>query len=263
MKAINIDELKTIQLEILQQVHEHCVRNKIQYSLAYGTLLGAIRHEGYIPWDDDIDIMLTRPNYDKFMRTFKHSYLVAKCLECDKSFPLNYGKVYDTRTVLQEQLTMSWENAIFVDVFCIDGIGTEYNQAKKFCKRIKNIHHYAIIKQLVVSKSRGLLKNLQLVALKSFLIIIPYKQIIKYLVKLNKKYGFDNSKYVSDLSWGDPNMVFEKSLFSNYKSIVFENRSFLIIREYEVFLTAAYGDYMKLPPEDKRCTHHSFKAWWK
>lgn len=263
MKIINVDELKIIQLEILKQIHDFCVSNNIQYSLAYGTLLGAIRHKGYIPWDDDIDIMMTRPNYDKFMRSFRHNYLTAKCWECDNSFPLNYGKVYDTRTVLQEQMSISWENAIFVDVFCIDGIGIDYNKAKKFCKKIKHIHHFAIVKQLVVSKSRSVLKNLQLIALKTILMFFPYKRIIRYLVKLNKKHGFDNSKYVSDLSWGDPNLVFEKGIFSDYNTIEFESHSFLCISKPDVFLKAAYGDYMKLPPEDKRCTHHSFKAWWK
>ena len=263
MKRIYTEELKKIQLDILCAIQKFCANNDIKYSLAYGTLLGAVRHKGYIPWDDDIDIMMTRDNYDRFMRTFVHEYLSAKCLENDKTFPLNYGKVYDTRTVLQEKSSMKWENSIFVDVFCIDGIGNNYEKAKQFCERIKSIHHFVIIKQLLITKSRGLLKNTQLFLLKGMLIIIPYKLLINYLVKQNKKHGYHESKYVSDLSWGDSNLVFEKDMFSNYISIEFEGHSFLCISDYNTFLTAAYGDYMQLPPAEKRHTHHSFCAWWK
>lgn len=263
MKRINTEELKKIQLDILCIIHKFCANNDIKYSLAYGTLLGAVRHKGYIPWDDDIDIMMTRDNYDRFMRTFVHEYLSAKCLENDKTFPLNYGKVYDTRTVLQEKVSIKWQNSIFVDVFCIDGIGNNYENAKQFCERIKLIHNCVIVKQLLITKSRGLFRNAQLILLKGMLIFVPYKLLINYLVRLYKKHGYHESKYVSDLSWGDSNLVFEKDMFSDYISMDFEGHSFLCISDYNAFLTAAYGDYMQLPPEEKRHTHHSFCAWWK
>ena len=77
MKRIYTEELKKIQLDILCAIQKFCANNDIKYSLAYGTLLGAVRHKGYIPWDDDIDIIMTRDNYDRFMRTFVHEYLSA------------------------------------------------------------------------------------------------------------------------------------------------------------------------------------------
>ena len=100
MKEIKKDELRTIQLDILQKVHNFCISHNIRYSLAFGTLLGAVRHGGYIPWDDDIDIAMLRHDYERFRIEFKDS--VCQFCDCrtDKDIQIGFGKVVDTRTLV-------------------------------------------------------------------------------------------------------------------------------------------------------------------
>ena len=119
MKEIKNDELRTIQLDILQNVHDFCMKHDIKYTLAYGTLLGAVRHGGYIPWDDDIDIAMLRPDYERFMQEYKND--IYKFTECrlDKDVHIGFGKVEDTRTIVIEGGNTK-NLGVSIDVFPID-----------------------------------------------------------------------------------------------------------------------------------------------
>ena len=127
MKEIGLKELRDLQLDILQNVHDFCVAHGIHYSLAYGTLLGAIRHKGYIPWDDDIDIAMLRPDYEKFMREYKDE--VYRFCECrlDKDIHIGFGKVEDTRTIIIEAGNTK-NLGVTIDVFPIDDLCDSYEE---------------------------------------------------------------------------------------------------------------------------------------
>ena len=126
MKKIETEELKRIQVDILKDIHEFCSINNIHYSLAYGTLLGAIRHQGYIPWDDDIDIMMLRSDYEKFIHTFPGSFkhLSICAPELDLNYYAPYANVWDNRTILDEGINNADHRGktigIKIDVFPID-----------------------------------------------------------------------------------------------------------------------------------------------
>lgn len=128
MRLISFEEHKKIQLSILRDIDVFCQKNQIKYFLAFGTLLGAIRHKGFIPWDDDIDIAMPRPDYNKFILSFNGMVDNLKVLapEIDLDYYAPYANVYDTRTVLEEKGTshLKFEIGVKIDVFPIDGVPT-------------------------------------------------------------------------------------------------------------------------------------------
>ena len=122
MKPIaDVNEMRKIQMDILLFIHQFCIDNGIQYSLAWGTMLGAIRHKGYIPWDDDIDIMMTRPEYDRFCKLFHDERSIYKLYDVhtDKKWIYPFAKISDERTIRVEKNALD-EIGINIDVFPID-----------------------------------------------------------------------------------------------------------------------------------------------
>ena len=120
-RKVTLEEMRDLQLAMMDKIHEFCVERGIRYSLGGGTLLGAVRHKGYIPWDDDIDIMLPRPDYERFLKEFDGVYPNFKVLHLnnDRTYPYLFAKVYDSRTLLVEcRATMG----VYIDVFPIDGL---------------------------------------------------------------------------------------------------------------------------------------------
>ena len=124
-KEININELKIIQLDITEHFHNFCNKNKIKYSLACGSLIGAIRHNGYIPWDDDIDIYVERKDYDKLIELFpnildgKYEFI---CIERNKIWNIPYGKIFDNRTIVEENTNDWLPIGVNIDIFPIDKV---------------------------------------------------------------------------------------------------------------------------------------------
>jgi lipopolysaccharide cholinephosphotransferase len=130
MKKIENDELKELQLDMLKNVAEFCKERGIQYSLAFGTLLGAVRHKGFIPWDDDIDICMPRPSYDRFVQEYEDSEGIYECLtfEKDNKFLFPFAKVSDRRTVALEQARFVDKYSklgVNIDIFPVDGARTD------------------------------------------------------------------------------------------------------------------------------------------
>lgn len=124
MKEMTLQELHEVQLAMLDAVDNYCRLNHLRYSLGGGTLLGAVRHHGYIPWDDDIDIMMPRPDYEKFMRYFKHEYYKLYDYRTDDTCGFSFAKLIDTRTIVQEY-TITY--SVFIDIFPIDGLPHQKN----------------------------------------------------------------------------------------------------------------------------------------
>ena len=263
MKEILVGELKQIQIDMLKEVHEFCVQHDIKYSLTYGTLIGSIRHNGYIPWDDDIDIFMTRPNYDKFMRIFKHDYIVAADIKTDPNCNVTYGKLYDSRTEIIEEVSVSWNTGIYIDLFVIDGLGNDLKNAVSHYKKMTFLRKIRDFKIVKVQASRSFIKNTILIFGKILLIPFAFQCIQNYIVKLKQKFNYSDSKYASDLCWGTYTRILPKEIFETYTMHSFEGYDFMVIEKYDTYLRSVFGDYMQLPPEEKRVTHHAFKAWWK
>lgn len=275
MKQIDLNELKTIQCDILNKVHAFCLKNGISYSLAYGTLLGAVRHKGYIPWDDDIDIMMLRPDYDKFVSTFYGAYpeLTICAPELNLDYYAPYANVWDNRTKLKEKSDSDYKYdfhrgvdiGVKIDIFPIDAVP---NGSKKLFGL-----KYRILEQLKrscnpylghkKSKNKGLLFRLGKLLVSFLAQLIGYKNIQRFILKFSKSCDLRKSDRVDLVVFDYKERDFSKSSFDDIIDIPFEQYTFKSIKNYDEFLTASYGDYMKLPPEEQQIPHHNFIAYWK
>ena len=141
-KEITDKELKKIQTEILKYVHDYCLKNNIKYWLDSGTLLGAIRHKGYIPWDDDIDIGMARDDYNKFLENFNNTQSKYKCysIENNNKFCYPYAKILDTSTILYEPDEKGIKLCVYIDLFPYDNAPNDEKIIKKMSKKALKYH---------------------------------------------------------------------------------------------------------------------------
>lgn len=263
---LNIDEIKKIEIDILKRVDEYCKVNELEYCLAYGTLLGAVRHNGFIPWDDDIDIFMPRKSYECFLKLFNLENDRYRVIHVDNTanYPYPFAKVIDTYTYLNEKRFVPYELGVYIDIFPLDFVGDSLEQSKRLNRSIEKRRKLLKIKTLNLKYYTGL-KKIVLIVLK--LVTSPFKSffLIKKIDKLSKKYSEKRTKYIASmvaLNYGTRE-IFETELFDEYTKIPFENVKFNVPLEYEKILKLIYGDYMILPALEDRVAHHPFEAGWK
>ncbi len=271
MREISLEEIKQIQLDILVKVDEFCRGNGIAYFLAGGTGIGAARHKGYIPWDDDIDIAMTRPNYEKFIHSFngydKHLSLYAP--ELDWSYYAPYANVCDNRTVLLEGAIGHHGHVIGVkiDIFPIDG--TTDNRVHSIIR-----HKIArLLGQIMSRKRRDMSivwrtdkwKFCTCLFVRTIFCCVPYTTLQKLIHRIGTRYPFETSSQAYNIVSSDssnPVHIFRKT-YEQYIDVSFEGHLLSTIKDYDTYLSAYYGNYMQLPPEEERVGHHGFTAYWK
>lgn len=272
MKPIELDELKQIECGILRDIDQICRENGIQYSLCGGTLLGAVRHGGFIPWDDDIDILMTRENYEKFIRYCIDTNDLPFHLMCNETNQLYgylFAKVMNKNTVVYELVANPHkiEYGICVDVFPVDYLGDTRKEAEKnFCRsalyrRLLDAKNWT---KYFRSKTRSIVCEPIRLALFLMSRFYSEKNLIRKIEKINGKFAQKPSKFSGCITglYGFKEIL-PTELFTNLTELPFESEHFKAFKDYDVYLRSLYGDYMKLPPEEKRITHHMFEAYWK
>lgn len=264
MKKIeNLDELKEIQYNILCYVDNFCRKNKINYWLDCGTLIGAIRHKGFIPWDDDIDIGMLRKDYDKFMKLFnlEGSKYKFYSIENNKKFYYPIGKVLDTSTILFEPDEKGLKLNINIDVFVYDNAPDDEVELNKmfrirdFNSKMKNIQFF----NKSFCKS-SFIKEILRYILNKILYFFPKTFFLEKMIKNSKKYNNKQTKKVGNFV-GLDKFVCDKDVFNEFIDVSFEGRKFKAPAGYDKWLRSNYKDYMKLPPVEKRVPHHKFVAY--
>lgn len=265
MIELGIEEIKDIELKILSEVAEFCDDHGIRYFLACGTLLGAVRHKGFIPWDDDVDIAMPRADYEMFISQFSSERYVLHDFRIDKKYPYPFAKVSDSRTCLIEDTESPASMGVYIDIFPIDGLPEDEKKRKRFFKTLEWDRRILAWKRNAVCKTVGAVHKIIQVIAKIVLKPISVNRLVHRYDKHVKKYDYNTAlnvgHFVTKATWGAD--AKPKSLFSNAIKYEFEQEWFWIPSDYETYLTIEYGDYMKLPPEEDRVSHHGYMAYWK
>ncbi len=251
MKKLSLEECRKISLDILIDIADFCDRNDIVYYLSVGTLLGAIRHKGFIPWDDDIDIMMPRPDYKRLLEEYQGKY---KILKPDAGL-LYYAKAYDPHTVKYEADTDYKKNkpiGVDIDIFPLDGIVNDEKIIEKLYKKECFLETLLRLSNQPIFLRKNPIKCVNRILPR----LIGSRNIIKMIEKNAQTYDYDSSDYVIRMRWSPngftgalPKSVYEEAYGE------FEGHRFRIPKGYDEFLTAFFGDYMTLPPEEGRITH--------
>ena len=255
-------ELQRELLKILKWFHGFCVENNLRYYAVGGTLLGAVRHKGFIPWDDDIDIGMPRKDYDKMIEIMKNQdggsvYKLETPLE-NRDFVYQFCKLYDTSTTLIENTRYKTKRGIYLDIFPLDGIGNTLEESKKNFKAIDKKNNYIMTKVCALSKHRKFYKNLAIIL--SRCIPFPsWQNTLRKLTQICRSRDYDEYTYVANLvgNWHEREIVKREWMGAPilYK---YEDIQIYGPRDADKYLEAVYGDYMQLPPEEKRQSHHDY-----
>lgn len=265
MKEIGAERLREIQLEILDVVMKFCNENGIKCWLNGGTLLGAVRHKGYIPWDDDIDLGMLRPDYDKFMSLFnaENGRYKFVCYENDSESFTCYGKVFDTSTILYEPDENGEKLSVNIDMFVMDNAPLDESEQKRMFRK-RNIFlvcNFGRKLPVFLKPTRGgFLRSLAVYAFRALLRIFPRHYFVKALVENSRRYVADDTGLVGDFT-GLRNAVIRREKLENMTELEFERKKYNAPIGYEEWLTKLYGDYMQLPPPEKRVSPHFYKAY--
>ena len=257
MKKMSVNERRTVLLNILSFFDKYCRQNGFHYSLACGTLLGAVRHKGFIPWDDDIDVYMLRSDYDKFKASYDAEQYTLQSYD-KTGFPIPYSKLSDERTVNVEGngLDSFDDIGISIDIFPIDGVS----------ENLEEFQEQYLIKTELYVKCSAIMYNYSWKNVRSNLRKFYYKHVLHQNAldvcsqieanAINTKYS-DSSlvfEMIQGLRYKKP---FKKEWFSDYTTLSFEGHQFSVIKGYDDYLKSCYGNYMELPPVDKRVSHQS------
>ena len=266
-----IEEVVRVELEILESVARFCEEHDLRYFLAYGTLIGALRHKGFIPWDDDIDVIMPRPDYEKFVTYCKTQKTPFKFLsaQTDDGYAYLFGKVMDTETELCEFMgnRNKVDMGVFIDIFIYDGMGNTEEEAKK------NFNKSRFSRELLVAsnwkkffRSKTKAWYYEPIRFAFFLIsrMRNHKKLIRSVEKKYENIDFYANEYVGNLCSDKRDLsIIKRREIDTYTTLEFEGEQFSVFSGYETYLTNMFGDYMQLPPEDKRVTHHTFSVYKK
>ena len=274
MKELSLKEIQEVSLSILKDIHSFCEKETISYSVSGGTLLGAIRHKGFIPWDDDIDVMMPREDYEKFCKEYNAERYKVFSLNNDKSCKIAYARVCDmTQTLVKEQAWTSTKVGVWVDVFPFDGAEDDYEEFKNHYSSIKKIWASLFYNRALgggVKPSNSNKLNVTIKALSSLHLLWINDMIARIKVKrINTKaqsIAYGTTHHVSQFAFLEPGFkeYFELDAFSNTVLVPFEDTVVRAISGYDHYLTHFYGSYMELPPIEQRVPKQDYlKFVWR
>ena len=263
-KELTTIEYRRVLIDILNEFDGFCRVHNLRYYLIGGTLIGAIRHKGFIPWDDDVDVGMPQEDYEKFRELYanNNSFYFIDCFT-DKNYYIPFGKLCSNKVDLHENINSNLHIGAYVDIFPFNFI-KDINSKKlekalnreSFCSKFLNLKYAS-------SKNKNFIKKL---AINLVHILYPLSlnrisrnQIKKYKQFVSEKptpyFGCLYRRGMGDISYWDN--------FSKTIEVTFEGNKYLAPVGYDNYLTRAYGDYIQFPPKEQQIAHHSFSAYWK
>ncbi len=266
MDNVTLKQLQNVEFEILCTVDDFCKKNDIKYALFCGTLLGAVRHGGFIPWDDDIDIVMTRAEYTKFCEAWNRKPVQGyyfEHFETDDFCTTSHGKVRKNGTIL---LTPSenpnhGHHGIWIDIFPLDKLSNKVDLRKRTLRQARKI--IALTRANEKIPSDGVAKKVVRAMLRTIPKRIRKNELLKAVDWFQRNENGVQDNYVwksMAAGWHIEKWTFPQGMPDVYGMVIFNDRSFPAFGDYDGMLKILYGDYMQLPPESERvCKHNPLK----
>ncbi len=262
---LSLKEIQEESFKALKVFKEICEKNDFKYWLCYGTLIGTIRHDGFIPWDDDIDVQMPREDYEKFIDYCllnKQSLLPFELhhFRTNKKYIYPIARFSNSNFCIDYFNTKDYGLGTFIDIYPVDEV--DINSKKLISCRTKYMNIISFLGMKKYSSNtkglKGFAKRCTYVCCK---ILRPYKVLAKYDSFFKKhKFGIG---YASCYNWETRIYNMKNNLFNEIIKHKFNGEDFNIPKEYDVILKTIYGDYMKLPPESERTPHHNYSVYRK
>lgn len=265
-------KIQDIELEILLEFDQVCKKKEIDYFLDYGTLLGAVRHKGFIPWDDDIDVGMTRENYEKFIEISQKdlgSQYFLESYSTEEKCPYLFSKVRKNNTIYMEwcHRNLKMHHGIYIDIFPYDIVpmdDREYNTLLKLYKRLKKCYIYKVVPECTTAPKKSIrwvIKAVLRRCLHYCMFFVNRNALFNKIYSLSISYQQSNSHYLQCLC--EPNtQKIHNNLIYPLKSIKFEGHDFPVPNNVDEYLKILYGDYQVLPPIEDRIGHKPHKIFF-
>lgn len=266
---LNDNEIKKRLLKLLLMFQTICNENNLRFSLAGGTLLGAVRHKGFIPWDDDIDVCMPRPDYDKLLLLIKEEKISLDsvkfcCNYLDKSeYP--FLKMIDLDIHIKNNFYSTQNDFLWMDIFPVDGLPSNSIIIKKIYKTASLLRRGIMLTfandDIGAINNNSLKSRIKPIAIK-IARLIGNNRLNNIMFKLSTTFTYSNSELVGNIIWGLHNTaeVMTKERFENYIELCFEGYSFPVMSCWDQYLTNLYGQYLDMPQEEDRI-NHNILAW--
>lgn len=263
-KTFSSEKIKEIELNLLIEFGDFCRKHNLYYTLAGGTLLGAIRHQGFIPWDDDIDVIMPRKSYNLFIEMWEKNKESSNSLKLlypgkeEYSYP--FAKLCDRKTIAK-MTDGTTKHGIWIDIFPLDNI-PDKNSINKLFKKARILRAVAISMNTDFKHVKIDYKLIPKLGLKIFSLAIGKKNVLHLIEKNAESFNKNKeSHYIGGVVWGyGIGEIMKKSDYLKPVKVAFEGHEFVAPSCWKSYLSGLYGDYMKLPPVKDR-KNHSIKAW--
>ncbi len=263
MRKLSIEEAKKLELDILDFIDSFCKEHGINYCINYGTLIGAIRHKGFIPWDDDIDLSMTRENYEKFIQLFseKQSRYKLLSLETDDQYFNNFIKIVDPTTkIIDTRNTKTYDSGVFIDIFPMD----TFNDSKvvDICYKLESFKLLSFSKHKNIVYGDSKLKDLIRTLFWLLLRPVSPRFFANQIEKQIQRYRVENGKYIAFIpSKAKEKEIFPRDMFDELIETPFEHLVLPAPKHFDAVLKQFYDDYMTVPPKEKQIYIHEFEAY--
>ena len=257
-----MDAVKAIELDILKSFIKYCDSNHLTYYLCGGSALGAVRHSGFIPWDDDIDVMMPRADYEQLLERFSDTkYRLYSCWNRDDYY-YPFAKIVDEKTVLIEDVNSKSKLGVYIDVFPIENLSSDSKTNVKIYKK-RNRFMLDITSKTAIKKKRGLIKSVALLLLKAKNRKKSLLNIVRAFDSYARKISSENDGVLckGKIIWGyGAKEIMPSNVYAEPVYLLFEGIKVKMPTDWDYYLKSLFGDYMMLPPENKR-VNHSIEAY--
>lgn len=253
-KLVSVEEMRQIQLEMLDEIDKFCREHKIRYSLAFGTLLGAIRHKGYIPWDDDVDIIMPLPDMLRFKKEFTSEKLEYCDLDTVVNYEFHFSRIAYKPTYTQKGPSLQ-SYGVCIDLYPVVGMPDTKEQVQKFLTEIQPLYKKRL---WMIRWNSRLVKHLPITSIPCFKKVVKrFRNTILYTWPYEKAHNYLHAGSVRPIN------VLDYDVFETMTDVEFEGHTYQSVGDYDRYLRHCFNDYMQLPPEEDRHPYHGFVCYWK